>query len=107
MAVPHGIIMVADDKSKPPSRECGTSLQLSPTTLTSGTGIALRCVPNRDYKLRLFIENEEVELQTQDNQSWTPAQRPYVPFSSLGMLDDDYAFVEVFLRHQGCASRSK
>ncbi len=29
--------------------------------------------------LRLFIENAELELQTQDNRTWTPAERPYVP----------------------------
>ena len=43
------------------------------------TEIALQGTLNRHYKLRLFIENEELELQTQDNQTWTPAQRPYVP----------------------------
>ena len=44
------------------------------------TEIALQGAPNRDHTLRLFIENEELELQTQDNQTWTPAQRPYVRF---------------------------
>ena len=43
------------------------------------TEIALQGVPNRDYILRLFTENEELQLQTQDNQTWTPAQQPYVP----------------------------
>ena len=31
--------------------------------------------------LRLFIENAELELQTHDNRTWTPVQRPYVPSS--------------------------
>ena len=43
------------------------------------TDISLKSTLHRDYALRLFIGNEELELQTQDNQTWTPAQRPYVP----------------------------
>ena len=34
-------------------------------------------VLNRGCQLRLFVENEERELQTQDNRNWTPVQRPY------------------------------
>ena len=41
--------------------------------------VSLQITLHRDYALRLFIGNEELELQTQDNQTWTPAQRPYVP----------------------------
>ena len=44
------------------------------------TEIAIQSAPNQDYTLRLLIENENLELQTQDNQTWTPAQRSYVPF---------------------------
>ena len=41
--------------------------------------VVLEGTLHRDYAPRLFIGNEELELQTQDNQTWTPAQRPYVP----------------------------
>src|SRR5258706_1045993 len=30
--------------------------------------------------LRLFVENVERELQKQDDHTWTPAQRQYVPY---------------------------
>ena len=43
------------------------------------TEITLQGILHRDYTLRLFIGNEASELQTQDNQTWTPAQRPHVP----------------------------
>ena len=42
------------------------------------TEITLQGVLNLDYTLRVFIENEELEMQTQDNQIWTLAQRPCV-----------------------------
>ena len=41
------------------------------------TEITLHDVPNQEYTLRLFVENEERELQETGNQSWTPAQRLY------------------------------
>ena len=44
------------------------------------TEIALQGVPNRAYTLRLFIDNVEREVQRKDNHTWTPAQRPYVPY---------------------------
>jgi len=44
------------------------------------TEITLQGVLDRNYTLRLFIENEALELQTQDNRTWTLAQRPYVPY---------------------------
>ena len=44
------------------------------------TEITLHDVPNRDYTLRLFVENVERELQKKDDHTWTPAQRQYVPF---------------------------
>jgi len=34
---------------------------------------------NRECTLRLFIENQEKELETKDNRTWTPTQRAYVP----------------------------
>jgi len=37
------------------------------------TEFTLQGVLNRTYTLRLFIENAEVKLQTQDNRTWTPA----------------------------------
>ena len=42
------------------------------------TEITLRDIPNREYTLRLFVENEELELQKTTNRSWTPAKRQYV-----------------------------
>jgi len=39
--------------------------------------ITLQDVPNREYTLRLFVEDEEIELRKTGNQSWTPAQRQY------------------------------
>ena len=38
---------------------------------------------NRDYTLQLYIRNEAVELQMQDSQTWTPAQRPHVSYSPV------------------------
>ena len=40
------------------------------------TDIILQGVLNREYRLRLFVENVEIELHTVDNQTWTPSQRP-------------------------------
>jgi len=67
-------------QSKPPPRKCGASLQFRPNPADFGkhTEIALQGVPNRDYTLRLFTGNMALELQTQDNQTWTPAQPLYV-----------------------------
>ena len=56
-----------------------TSILVHTADFGQHTGIALQDVPNRDYTLRLFRGNEELELQAQDNQTWTAAQRPYVP----------------------------
>ena len=60
---------------------------------------------HRDYTLRLSIENEELELQTQDDRTWTPVRRPYVPCFSLHNPPDSCVCVEVFLRHPTCAQR--
>ena len=42
--------------------------------------IILQNVPDREYTLRLFVENEETELQKTANRSWTPAQRQYARY---------------------------
>lgn len=42
--------------------------------------IILQGVPNREYALKLFVEDEEIKLQKTSNQSWTPAQRQYALF---------------------------
>jgi len=42
------------------------------------TEITLQGVPNREYTLRLFVENVERELQKKDDHTWVPAQRQYV-----------------------------
>ena len=41
------------------------------------TEINLQDVPNREYTLSLFVEDEEREVQKTGNRSWTPAQRQY------------------------------
>jgi len=41
------------------------------------TEITLKDVPNREYTLRLFVEDGERELQKTGNRSWTPARRQY------------------------------
>ena len=47
------------------------------------TEIALHDVPNREYTLRLFVENEEREVEKTDNRSWAPAQRQYALFLAI------------------------
>jgi len=42
------------------------------------TEITLHDAPNREYTLRLFVDNVEKELQKKDNHTWTPVQRQYV-----------------------------
>jgi len=73
--------MVADHPSKPRSRKCGASLQFwsIPADFGKYADITLQDTLHRDYALRLFIDNQELGLQTQDNRTWTPAQPPYVP----------------------------
>ena len=45
------------------------------------TEITLQDVPDREYALRLLVENEEIELQKTANRSWTPVNRQYaLPF---------------------------
>jgi len=54
-----------------------TSISLA--DLKRYTEITLQNPLNRQYILRLFVENRERELQREDNQTWTPVQRLYVP----------------------------
>src|SRR5258706_16090968 len=37
-------------------------------------------MPNREYTLRLLVENVESELNRKGNYAWTPVQRQYVPY---------------------------
>jgi len=82
IAIPRRIIMVADDPSKPRFRQSGASLQFRsiPADFGQYADITLQGILHRDYALRLFIDNQELGLQTQDNRTWTPAQPPYVPY---------------------------
>ena len=45
--------------------------------LSDHTEINLQDVPNREYMLKLFVENEEIELHKTGDRSWTPAERQY------------------------------
>jgi len=71
------------------------------------TEITLQGVLNRGDTLRLFIENEALELQMQANRTWTPAQRPYILFSPLRTLPDGCAYVGAFIRHPRCGQSYK
>ena len=37
-------------------------------------------IPDLKYKLVLLVGSEAIELERKDNRTWTPVQRPYVPF---------------------------
>jgi len=56
------------------------TLHLRTSHFSKHTEITLQDIPNREYTLRLFVENVERELQKKDDHTWTPAQRQYVPF---------------------------
>ena len=56
-----------------------TSLHIHTAHFNRHTEITLQDIPNREYKLSLFVENVERQLQRKDNHTWTPAQCPYVP----------------------------
>ena len=58
------------------------------------TEITLQDVPNREYNLRLFVENEERGLEKTGNRSWTPAQRQYA-----------LCFVTTYTHREFCVSR--
>ena len=49
------------------------------TDLGKHTEITFQDDLNRECTLRLFIENQEKELETKDNRTWTPTQHAYVP----------------------------
>jgi hypothetical protein len=57
-----------------------TSIDILTAHFRQHTGITLQDAPNREYTLRLFVENVERELQSQDDHTWTPVLRPYVPY---------------------------
>jgi len=42
------------------------------------TDITLQEIPKHRLTLRLFVENEERDLQTEDNLTWALVQRVYV-----------------------------
>jgi len=109
---PHGLYFPAllslTIKSKPISRSCGSfiSMKVLITDFGHHIGITMQDVLNRGCQLRLFVENEERELQTQDNRNWTPAQRPYAFTSPLHTLTKGCECVETSLRYLICAPRS-
>ena len=56
------------------------SIYIHTSHLSKHTGITLRDVPNREYTLRLFVEDVERDLRKNYGHTWTPAQRQYVPY---------------------------
>ena len=74
--------MVADDQSKPLPRELRrfASVLVHAADFVQHADITLQGILHRNYVLRLFVENEELGLQTQDNRTWIPARRQYVPY---------------------------
>ena len=95
--------ILADQESKPVSRPCGFPSTLHPyLSFGSHTEITLQDVPNREYTLRLFVENVEREVQRTDNNVWTPAQRQYVPHFSqyVHSLADMHIYSGVSLTSQ-------
>ena len=54
-----------------------TSIWAYTADLGHHTEIILQDVPKLKYTLRLFVDNEERELQKEDKQTWAPAQRLY------------------------------
>ena len=59
------------------------SFQVYTADFGQKSDIKLQEALNREYTLKLFVENEERELQTRANRTWTPIQRPYVPCLSI------------------------
>ena len=57
-----------------------TSIYIHTSHSSKHTDITLKDVPNRQYTLRLSVENVERALQKKDDHTWTPAQRLYVPY---------------------------
>ena len=56
------------------------ALHLNITHFGEHTEITFKDVSNLGYTLRLYMENEAKALQKKDNQTWTPTQRPLVPY---------------------------
>ena len=56
-----------------------TPIEVHATDFGQLIEITLQDILNREYMLRLYVENQEKELQMKDNRTWTPAQRLYVP----------------------------
>ena len=80
----------AHQKSKPVTRPCVprfTSSYIHTSHFSKHTEITLQGVPNREYMLRLFVENVERELQKKDDHIWIPAQRQYVPYFPNTFVD--------------------
>ena len=73
----------ADQESKPVARPCVrrfTLIHIHTSHFSKNADITLQDVPNREYTLRLFVENVERELQKKDDHTWTPVQRQCVPY---------------------------
>ena len=56
-----------------------TSISAHTADLRDHTGITLQDVPKMKLTLRLFVDNEERELQRINSRTWEPAQPLYAP----------------------------
>jgi hypothetical protein len=55
-----------------------TSIRVLGADFGQCTEIRLQEVPNREYSLRLFVDDMEKELQKENNRTWAPVKRLYV-----------------------------
>jgi len=58
-----------------------TSIYVHTAHFGQHTEITLQDIPNREYTLRLIVENVVRELQMNGNHTWTPARRLWVLYS--------------------------
>ena len=49
--------------------------------LAHHTDITLQDVPDREYTLRLFVDNQEIDVQKTGSRFWTPAQHQCALYS--------------------------
>ena len=74
-----GLLLITPRKPLP--EWCGGSLPFRSIAahLRQQQDIIMQDIPDLKYKLVLFVGSEAIELETKDNRTWAPVQRPYVP----------------------------